>query len=182
MRVGDGAESTTQLGPINNAPQLGRVQDLVTAALDRGAVAVAGGQRLDRPGYFFAPTVLTGADERDDIVSEEQFGPALPVMTYRNIDDALERANATHYGLSGSVWGADSDRASAVAAQLECGTAWVNTHLALGPSQPFGGFKWSGVGVENGQWGLSEFVDIQTMYRSRRTDGLNIASAANLVS
>ena len=73
------------------------------------------------------------------LVDEEQFGPALPIIAYRDVDDAVERANATHFGLGGSVWGADADRAAAVASRLECGTAWVNKHLAGGPSQPFGG-------------------------------------------
>ena len=99
---------------------------------------------MDRPGYFFEPTILTGLSDGTRIVDEEQFGPALPVISYRDVDDVVERANATHFGLSGSVWGADTDRAAEVAGRLECGTAWVNTHLALAPQQPFGGFKWSG--------------------------------------
>ena len=122
---------------------------------------------LDRPGYFFAPTVLTGVAEGTRIVDEEQFGPALPVLTYRDLDEVVERANATTFGLSGSVWSGDLDRAGAVAARLECGTAWVNTHLALAPHQPFGGFKWSGLGVENGPWGLAGFTEIQVQYRAR---------------
>jgi acyl-CoA reductase-like NAD-dependent aldehyde dehydrogenase len=97
------------------------------------------------------------------------------------VDDVVERANATHFGLSGSVWGADTDRAADIAGRLECGTAWVNTHLALGPQQPFGGFKWSGVGVENGPWGLAEFSEIQVVYRSKGADGLNL-NTGGLVS
>ena len=89
----------------------------------------------------------------------------------------VERANSTHFGLSGSVWGADGDRAAAVADRLECGTAWVNTHLALGPAQPFGGFKWSGVGSENGPWGLSEFTEVQAVYRFKDAAGFNPTSA-----
>jgi acyl-CoA reductase-like NAD-dependent aldehyde dehydrogenase len=122
---------------------------------------------MDRAGYFFEPTILGGVSDGTRIVDEEQFGPALPVVSYRDLSDAIDRANSTHFGLSGSVWGNDADRAAAVAAQLECGTAWVNTHLALAPQQPFGGFKWSGVGVENGPWGLAEFCEFQVVHRSK---------------
>jgi acyl-CoA reductase-like NAD-dependent aldehyde dehydrogenase len=96
-------------------------------------------------------------------VDEEQFGPALPIVTYRSVEDAIERANATMYGLSGSVWSANVERAVAVAGQLDCGTAWVNQHLAVVPNAPFGGAKWSGIGVENGPWGLLGFTEIQTV-------------------
>ena len=181
VKVGDGAEAETKLGPINNRPQFERVAELVGDALSHGARAVAGGHAIDRPGYFFEPTILADLSDGTRIVDEEQFGPALPVISYREVDDVVERANATHFGLSGSVWGADGDRAAEVAGRLECGTAWVNTHLALAPQQPFGGFKWSGVGVENGPWGLAEFSEIQVVHRSKGADGLNI-STAGLVS
>jgi acyl-CoA reductase-like NAD-dependent aldehyde dehydrogenase len=174
IKVGDGTEPDSKLGPINNEPQFERVKELVADALSKGARAVTGGAAMDRPGYFFEPTILAGLSDGTRIVDEEQFGPALPVISYRNETDAIDRANATHFGLSGSVWSADPERASAVAAQLECGTAWVNTHLALSPEQPFGGFKWSGIGVENGPWGLAEFTEFQVVHRSKATDGLNI--------
>jgi acyl-CoA reductase-like NAD-dependent aldehyde dehydrogenase len=180
-KVGDGAEPDSKLGPINNAPQYERVKELVADALSSGATAVTGGHAMDRPGYFFEPTILTGLRDGTRIVDEEQFGPALPVVSYTSLDDAVERANATHFGLSGSVWSADPERAAAVAAQLECGTAWINTHLALGPAQPFGGAKWSGIGVENGPWGLTEFTEVQSVYRSRTADHLNVG-IASLVS
>jgi acyl-CoA reductase-like NAD-dependent aldehyde dehydrogenase len=167
ITVGDGTAADTKLGPINNAPQYERVKELVADALAHGATAAAGGAALDRPGYFFAPTILSGLSDGVRIVDEEQFGPALPVISYRDVDDVVERANGTHFGLSGSVWGTDTDRAADVAGRLEAGTAWVNTHLAMGPQFPFGGFKWSGIGVENGPWGLHEFTDIQTVHRSK---------------
>jgi hypothetical protein len=102
----------------------------------RGA---SGGHAIDRAGYFFEPTILPGLTDGTRIVDEEQFGPALPVISYRNEGDAIDRANTTHFGLSGSVWSADANRAPAVAVQLECGTAWIDTHLAHSPQQPFGG-------------------------------------------
>jgi len=166
-KVGPGDEEGVQLGPINNKPQFDRVQELVSEAVSAGAKAAAGGKPMDRPGYFFEPTILAGVSNDARIVEEEQFGPALPVVAYRDLDEAIERANATHFGLSGSVWGSDPDRAAEVAGWLECGTAWVNTHLALQPNQPFGGFKWSGIGVENGPWGYYAFTDIQVIHRSK---------------
>ena len=142
--------------------------DLVPRRIDGGATATTGGAPVDGPGYFFQPTMLTGASEGLRIVDEEQFGPALPVIPYRDVDDAVARANATMYGLSGSVWSSDPDRAGAVAERLECGTAWVNAHVALGPHQPFGGVKWSGIGVENGPWGLAAYTEIQVQYRAKQ--------------
>jgi acyl-CoA reductase-like NAD-dependent aldehyde dehydrogenase len=171
IKVGEGTEEGVKLGPINNEPQYERVKELVADALSHGATAVTGGKAMDRPGYFFEPTILTGLSDGTRIVDEEQFGPALPVVPYRDLGDAIDRANATHFGLSGSVWSADPDRATDVAAQLECGTAWVNTHLALAPQQPFGGFKWSGIGVENGPWGLAEFSEFQVVHRSKTPTG-----------
>jgi len=166
-KVGDGMDPETQIGPIQNAPQFERVSGLVADALSSGATAVTGGKAMDRPGYFYEPTILTGASEGMRIVDEEQFGPALPVIPYTDENDAVARANATMFGLSGSVWSADPDRAGAVAERLECGTAWVNAHVALAPHQPFGGFKWSGIGVEGGPWGVAGFTDLQVQYRAR---------------
>jgi acyl-CoA reductase-like NAD-dependent aldehyde dehydrogenase len=166
--VGRGTEKATQLGPITTRPQLERVKELVADALARGARAAAGGAALPGPGNFFAPTVLTEVADGIRIVDEEQFGPVLPVVAYRDLEAAVAAANSTHFGLDASVWSADPERAAAVARRLECGTAWINTHLAQGPAQPFGGAKWSGIGVENGPWGLAGFTQLQTLYRARR--------------
>ncbi|HZN12730.1 MAG TPA: aldehyde dehydrogenase family protein [Acidimicrobiales bacterium] len=166
-KVGDGMAEGTQLGPINNKPQYKRVKELVADAVSSGARVAAGGSAMKGGGYFFEPTILADIADGTRIVDEEQFGPALPVISYRDLDDAVERANATHFGLSGSVWSADPARAAEVASQLECGTAWANAHLALAPHQPFGGAKWSGIGVENGPWGLLGFTELQVLYRSK---------------
>ncbi|GLZ15776.1 aldehyde dehydrogenase [Actinomadura sp. NBRC 104425] len=165
VRMGPGTDPGVQLGPIQNRMQFDRVSGLVREALDSGATAVAGGRPMDRDGYFFEPTILTRVREGMRIVDEEQFGPAMPVLTYKTLDEAIERANATEYGLSGSVWSSDVERATKVAEQLDCGTAFVNDHLALSPDVPFGGSKWSGIGVENGPWGLEEFTQLQAVQR-----------------
>src|SRR6202034_2307258 len=115
VKVGEGTVEGVRLGPINNKPQLERVVDLVDDAIAHGARVVTGGKRMDRPGYFFEPTILDGLSDGVRIVDEEQFGPALPVISYRDIDDVVDRANGTHFGLSGSVWGTDTDRAAEIA-------------------------------------------------------------------
>ena len=158
VKVGDGMDPQSQLGPINNAMQLERVSGLVDDARQRGATIHAGGERLPRKGYFFAPTVLTGAGDDTRVVAEEQFGPVLPLLPYRSLDDAIERANATHYGLGASVWSKSPERASEVAKQIDAGTVWINQHLALSPHAPFGGAKWSGIGDAGGRWGVEAFL------------------------
>ncbi|MEU2248359.1 aldehyde dehydrogenase family protein [Streptomyces sp. NPDC019224] len=152
--VGSGLDPATRLGPVNNAPQLARVREVTERALADGARAAAGGHRLDGPGYFFAPTVLTDVPAGSAVVTEEQFGPVLPVLPYGSLDEAVDAANGTGFGLGGSVWGTDPDRAEAVADRLECGTAWINHHAELSLAQPFAGIKDSGVGVAGGPWGL----------------------------
>ena len=163
VTVGNGLDEDSQLGPVNNQPQFERVQELVEDARQSGARLVTGGQRLGDRGYFYVPTIVADLPDGARLVDEEQFGPVLPVVPYTEVDDAIERANATHFGLSGSVWSRDTARAEQVARQLDCGTAWVNQHLNILPHAPFGGAKWSGIGVENGPWGLLGFTEIQTV-------------------
>jgi acyl-CoA reductase-like NAD-dependent aldehyde dehydrogenase len=152
--VGDGLDPATQLGPIQNKRQYQRVLGLIDDARRRGARILAGGHALKGAGYFIAPTIVCDIEEDAALVREEQFGPVLPVMKYRDIEDAIGRANDTRYGLSGSVWGSDLARASRVAAQLQVGTAWVNQHRSLAARVPFGGAKESGIGRHYGELGL----------------------------
>ncbi|RSS60884.1 aldehyde dehydrogenase family protein [Streptomyces sp. WAC07061] len=154
VTVGSGLDPDTRIGPVSNAPQLARVEQVTRRTLAAGARAAAGGHRLDGAGYFFAPTILTDVPPDSPVVTEEQFGPVLPVLPYRNLDEAVRAANGTGFGLGGSVWGTDLDRAEAVADRLECGTAWINHHAELSLAQPFAGVKDSGVGVAGGPWGL----------------------------
>ncbi len=168
VKMGDGFEPDVQLGPLNNRMQFERVCELVEDARRNGAHVAAGGKPRAGGGYFFEPTIVGDVGEDVRLVAEEQFGPALPVLPYREVDEALARANATHYGLGGSVWSSDVDRATELAGRLESGSAWVNQHPALFPFTPFGGAKWSGIGVENGPWGLLGFTEIQTVSVKKR--------------
>jgi acyl-CoA reductase-like NAD-dependent aldehyde dehydrogenase len=166
VKVDVGTAEGAQLGPINNRPQFERVSELVSDALAHGAVAAAGGSTMDRPGYFHQPTILCGLSDGTRIVDEEQFGPALPIIAFRDVDEVVARANGTNYGLTASVWSADADHAMQVAADLECGQVSINTHGGgVRPDLPFGGHKWSGVGVENGLLGLHGYTDVQVLTR-----------------
>ncbi len=161
--VGDGMDPDTTLGPINNRPQFERVCELVESARSDGGTFVAGGEPLPGSGYFVPPTLVTGLEDGSRLVDEEQFGPVLPILPVRSAEEAIERANATHFGLGGSVWSPDTGRALELAARLECGTGWVNQHGGLSPEVPFGGRKWSGIGYENGRWGLESMTEIQAL-------------------
>jgi acyl-CoA reductase-like NAD-dependent aldehyde dehydrogenase len=165
--VGNGAERETRMGPLVNAAQLEHVRGLVDEAVRAGARSTNAAAVLPDGGHFFAPTIIDGATDGMRVVDDEQFGPALPVIAYDDVEAALAGANASQFGLGGSVWSPDEERAAALAERLECGTAWVNTHYANDPGQPFGGLKWSGVGVENGRWGLETFTDVQVVHRAR---------------
>ena len=167
VRVGNGLDEGVELGPINNMPQFERVKGLVADAIAGGAVAAAGGHPIERDGYFFEPTILTNVAEGSRIVDEEQFGQALPILTYRTVPEAIERANATNYGLGASVWSADPLRAAEVAEKLEAGTVWVNTHMQLTHDAPFTGVKHSGLGSEMGLWSIYAYTDPQTVFRTR---------------
>src|SRR5262245_22367699 len=154
--VGDGLEPGTQLGPLQNRAQLERVKGFLEDARHNGRI-VAGGL-LDREGYFVQPTIVRHLPDAARLGREEQFGPILPVLRYTDLDDAIARANDTEYGLGGSVWSSDRERAFAVAARIDAGTVWVNQHLDMRPDIPFTGAKQSGVGVELGLEGLGEFT------------------------
>lgn len=167
VKIGPGLEAGTQLGPINNKPQFERVQELVADAKRHGGRIAVGGEALSRPGYFYPPTLVTDVGEGVRLVDEEQFGTALPVIPYRDLDDAFAQANRTHYGLGGSVWTSDVAKGEELAQRLECGVAWVNQHMNLPATAPFGGVKWSGIGRENGRWGIEEFCELQVVNASR---------------
>ncbi|MEU9168690.1 aldehyde dehydrogenase family protein [Streptomyces sp. NPDC048420] len=160
-RVGNGLEPGVELGPLTTPFQRDHIEELVDDARAAGATIAAGGRRLPGDGYFFEPTVVGGVEDGTRLVDEEQFGPALPVIPYTDLDEAIHRANRSPYGLGGSVWTKDLDRARAVASQLDTGRVRINTAGQIPPPEaPFGGVKWSGIGVENGPWGLAAYTEL----------------------
>jgi acyl-CoA reductase-like NAD-dependent aldehyde dehydrogenase len=158
-KVGSGLEADTQLGPIQNKMQYDRVVGILEDTKKAGARILAGGEVPKQPGYFFPPTIVADIDENSRLVREEQFGPIVPVLKFKDIDDALARANNTRYGLSGSVWSRDPERAAAIASRLEVGTAWVNQHRATSATVPFGGAKESGMGRTYSILGLKSYME-----------------------
>ncbi len=164
--IGNGLEQGTTHGPLQNKMQYDRVRELLEDAAQNGSIA-AGGEVPDQPGYFIRPTIVRDVAEGSRIVDEEQFGPVLPVIKYSEEADVIDRANGTDYGLGGSVWSADLDRAYAVADKMEAGTIWINKHAELDPSIPFGGAKQSGLGTELGQDGLKEFTQLKIINMAR---------------
>lgn len=161
--VGAGSEAGSQFGPVQNRAQFDLVRDLADDARAKGGRFLAGGEPMDRDGYFFPLSVVVDVADGMRVVDEEQFGPILPLIRYSDPEDALARANANENGLGGSVWSSDVDAALALAQRLEAGTVWVNDHASISPDAPFGGAKQSGVGTEFGLYGLEEYMQLQTV-------------------
>lgn len=159
VKVGDGAEQGTAVGPIQNKKQYERVLELIKDAKDHGYKFLVGGDHDPSiPGYYVPITILDNPPEDARIVAEEQFGPVMPLMKFATVEEAIERANASDYGLAGAVWTSNPDEGVRVAEQLETGTVWVNEFLHLSPFAPFAGHKQSGFGAEYGKEGLLEFT------------------------
>ncbi|BFO68852.1 aldehyde dehydrogenase family protein [Chryseobacterium sp. KCF3-3] len=152
--MGNGADESSVLGPIQNKMQYDKIQDLIIDAENIGADFIFTGQKPDLEGYFIPVTLVGNVDNGDRIVDEEQFGPVLPIIKYKTLEEAISKANDSENGLGASVWSDDLDEAQKVATQLEAGTVWINQHGAIHPFVPFGGAKQSGYGVEFGMEGL----------------------------
>ena len=161
--VGNGLDPKNLIGPVSNKMQLDKVAAYVDDARKRGATIVTGGVLPEAPGFFYPLTVIAGASDDMRVVKEEQFGPVIPIVKYKTVDEAIERANSLDVGLGGSVWGNDAAEAARLAARLECGTAWVNQHGSLHPMAPFGGVKRSGIGIEFNVDGLKEYTTAQVV-------------------
>jgi acyl-CoA reductase-like NAD-dependent aldehyde dehydrogenase len=159
VKVGDGSEQGTGVGPIQNKKQYERVLELIEDAKDNGYKFLTGGDKdPSGTGYYVPITILDNPPEDARIVAEEQFGPVMPLMKFSTEDEVIERANNSEYGLAGAVWTADTDKGVEIAEKLETGTVWVNEFMHLSPFAPFGGHKQSGFGAEYGLDGMKEFT------------------------
>jgi len=158
-RVGRGLLPDTQMGPLHTATQRDHVRNLLADAKERGGRIHTGGEALEGwPGHFLRPAIVSGLTDDARLVAEEQFGPALPILAFDDVEEAVARANASPYGLGGSVWSGDSGAAAEVASRLEAVNLYVNQHaVPPDPEVPFGGTKASGFGYELGEWGADDF-------------------------
>jgi len=164
VKVGDGSEQGTGVGPIQNKKQFDRVCELIEDAKSNGYKFLVGGDvDPSGSGYYVPITILDNPPEDARIVAEEQFGPVMPLMKFSSDDEVIARANNSEYGLAGAVWTKDTDRGVKIAEQLETGTVWINEFLHLSPFAPFGGHKQSGFGAEYGIEGLKEFTYSQVI-------------------
>jgi betaine-aldehyde dehydrogenase len=176
IRLGDGSQPGTQMGPLISEAQRGKVADHVAAAQREGATLLVGGGRPDDPalsrGFFYLPTLLTGCTRQMRIVREEVFGPVISVERFDTEEEAVNRANDTVYGLSAGFWTRDSARIERVAGALRFGTVWANDFNVYFPQAPWGGYKQSGIGRELGRAGLDEYVELKHIYRNDRPSPL----------
>jgi acyl-CoA reductase-like NAD-dependent aldehyde dehydrogenase len=154
--VDDGLKPGTDMGPLQNKAQFERVKGYLEDARQNGRI-VAGGGVPDRNGYFIEPTIVRDIPDHARLVTEEQFGPVVPVLRYSDIEEVIARANDSDYGLGGTIWAKDLDRALRVAARIESGIVWINRFLSMAPDIPYGGFKQSGIGLELGREGLAAY-------------------------
>jgi len=164
VKMGDGAEQGTQLGPINNKLQYERVLDLIADSKAKGYKFLMGGDVSPAPGYFVPITIIDNPPENSRIVQEEQFGPVLPLLSFDTLEEAIDRANASPYGLGASIWTADEAKALDISSRIAAGTVWINETQHLSPLGAFGGHKQSGLGSEGALEGLLEYTNTQTVY------------------
>jgi acyl-CoA reductase-like NAD-dependent aldehyde dehydrogenase len=158
--VDDGLKQGTEMGPLQNQAQFEKAKGFLEDAKRNGKI-VAGGEVLNRKGYFIQPTIVRDISDDARLVREEQFSPIVPVLRYSDIDDAIARANDSDYGLGGTVWGKDLERAFWVASKIVTGTVWINKFLDVSPDIPYGGAKQSGIGTELGLEGLEAFTQVK---------------------
>jgi acyl-CoA reductase-like NAD-dependent aldehyde dehydrogenase len=162
-KTGDPFDETTENGPQVDDNQMNKILELIESGKSQGARLLCGGKRFGDKGYFIEPTVFADVTSDMRIAKEEIFGPVQSIFKFKDIDEVIEKANDTHYGLAAGVFTKDLDTAILVANSLDAGTVWVNTYNSTTPQAPFGGYKMSGQGREFGSYGLEPYLEVKTV-------------------
>lgn len=163
-KIGDPSQMDTQVGPVTTPPQYQKILSYIDIAKQEGARCVLGGGPSDLGGYFVQPTIFADVTNKMRIAQEEVFGPVLSVIKFKDDDEAVEIANDTLYGLASGVWTQSIKRAFDISARIEAGTVWVNTYRAASVVTPFGGYKRSGLGRENGLDAIREYLQVKSVW------------------
>ena len=175
--MGNPMDYETQVGPVTNLMQYEKVLGYIDIAKSEGVETVLGGSKATRPecgdGWFVEPTVFTGVKNSMRIAQEEVFGPVLAVIPFRDDEEALEIGNDVIFGLAAGVWTEDMRRAITMSERLQAGTVWVNTYRAFSYTTPFGGYKRSGLGRENGQEAIQEYLQTKSVWISTSNEVAN---------
>jgi aldehyde dehydrogenase (NAD+) len=162
-KVGDPFDPSTEQGPQVSEEQFDKVMGYIQKGREQGAKLLCGGGRVGDRGYFIEPTVFAEVQDDMTIAQEEIFGPVMSIIPFKDVDEVVQRGNATNYGLAAAVWTRDISKAHSIAARLKAGTVWVNCYDVFDAAAPFGGFKQSGIGRELGEYGLRNYTEVKTV-------------------
>jgi aldehyde dehydrogenase (NAD+) len=164
QRVGDPFDMATTQGPQISQEQCDRIMGYIDIGISEGANLLSGGKRVGNKGYFIQPTIFDGVKDNMRIAREEIFGPVMNILKFKDVDEVVQRGNKTFYGLAAAIWTKDITKAHRLANSLRAGTVWVNCYDVFDAAAPFGGFKMSGIGRELGEYALSLYTEVKTVY------------------
>jgi len=164
QRIGDPFDMATTQGPQISQEQCDRIMGYIDIGISEGANLLSGGKRVGNKGYFIQPTIFDGVKDNMRIAKEEIFGPVMNILKFKDVDEVVQRGNKTFYGLAAAIWTKDITKAHRLANSLRAGTVWVNCYDVFDAAAPFGGFKMSGIGRELGEYALSLYTEVKTVY------------------
>jgi aldehyde dehydrogenase (NAD+) len=165
-KLGNPFDPATSQGPQVDADQFDKILGYIDKGKQQGAKCLTGGNRFGQKGYFIEPTVFDGVTDDMAIATDEIFGPVMNILKFKNVDEVIDRANKTFYGLAAAVWTRDVAKAHRLANSVKAGTVWVNCYDVFDAAAPFGGFKMSGIGRELGEAGLANYTELKTVTMS----------------